>query len=56
MCLTFATLWTIAHQAPLFMQFFRLEYLTGFPFPAPGDLLDKRIETESHMSPALLYH
>ena len=34
----FATLWTIAHQAPLSMGFSRQEYWSGFPFPSPGDL------------------
>ena len=31
-----ATPWTIAHQAPLSMEFFRQEYLTGQPFPSQG--------------------
>ena len=34
----FATLWTVAHQAPLFMGFSRQEYWSGLPFPSPGDL------------------
>ena len=34
----FLTLWTVAHHAPLFMGFFRQEYLSGLPFPPPGDL------------------
>ena len=33
-----ATLWTVAHQAPLSMGFSRQAYWTGLPFPAPGDL------------------
>ena len=37
-CLTLATLWTIACQAPLFMEFSRQEYWNGLPFPSPGDL------------------
>ena len=32
----FATLWTVAHQAPLFMGFSRQEYWSGVPFPSPG--------------------
>ena len=32
----FATLWTVACQAPLSMGFSRQEYWTGFPFPTPG--------------------
>ena len=34
----FATLWTIAYQAPLSMGFSRHEYWSGLPFPSPGDL------------------
>ena len=28
-----ATLWTVAHQAPLSIEFFRQEYWSGLPFP-----------------------
>ena len=34
----FATLWTVAGQAPLSMGFTREEYWDGLPFPPPGDL------------------
>ena len=34
----FATLWTIACQAPLSMGFSRQEYWSGLPLPSPGDL------------------
>ena len=34
----FATLWTVARQAPLSMGFFRLEYWSGLLCPPPGDL------------------
>ena len=34
---TSATLWTIAHQAPLFMEFSRWKYCSGLPFPSPRD-------------------
>ena len=34
----FATLWTIARQAPLSMVFSRQEYWNGLPFPPLGDL------------------
>ena len=34
----FATLWTVARQAPLSMGFPREEYWSGLPFPSPGDL------------------
>ena len=36
----FATLWTVALQAPLSMGFSRQEYCSGLPFPSPGDLPD----------------
>ena len=49
----FATPWTIAHQAPLSMEFSRQEYWSGVPFPPPGDLPDPRIKLASLMSPAL---
>ena len=31
----FVTLWTVAHQAPLSMEFSRQEYWSGLPFPPP---------------------
>ena len=37
-CLTLATPWSVAHQAPLPMRFSRQEYWSGLPFPSPGDL------------------
>ena len=40
----FATLWTIAHQAPLSMQFSKHEYWSGLLFPPPGDLPDPEME------------
>ena len=43
----FATLWTVAHQAPLYMGFSRQEYWSGLPFPYPGDLPDPGIEPRS---------
>ena len=49
----FATPWIVAHLAPLFMEFFRQEYCSMFPFPTPGDLLNPGIEPVSFMSPAL---
>ena len=36
----FATPWTVACQAPLFMGFSRQEYWSGLPFPSPGNLPD----------------
>ena len=46
----FATLRTVAHQAPQSMGFSRQEYWSGLPFPSPGELPDPGIEP---MSPAL---
>ena len=43
----FATLWTVAHQAPLYMGFSKQEYWSGLPFPSPGDLPDPGIEPRS---------
>ena len=36
--LLFATPWTVAHQAPLSMEFSRQEYYSGQPFPSPEDI------------------
>ena len=49
----FATLWTIACQAPLSKRFSRQEYWYGLQSPPPGDLPDQGIEPTSLMSPAL---
>ena len=48
-----ATLWTIAHQTPLFLGFSSQEYWSGLPCPPPGDLPDPGIKPTSLMSPAL---
>ena len=40
----FATLWTVAHHAPLFTGFFRQEYWSGLPFRSPEDLPDLGFE------------
>ena len=49
----FATLCTVAHQAPLSMGFSRQEYWSRLLFPSPGDLPNQEIEPMSLMSPAL---
>ena len=41
-----ATLWTVAHQSPLSIEFSRQEYWSGLPFPTPD-------EPRSLASPAL---
>ena len=43
----FATLWTVADQAPLSMGFSRQEYWSGLPCPSPGALPDPGIEPAS---------
>ena len=50
-CLTLCNLWTVAHQAPLSMEFSRLEYWNGLPFPSPGDLLNPGTEPASRLLP-----
>ena len=42
-----STPWTVAHQAPLPMEFSRQEYWSGLPYPPPGDLLDPGIKLVS---------
>ena len=49
----FPTLWTIACQAPLSMEFFRQENWSGLPFLPAGDLRNPGIEPTSLASPAL---
>ena len=41
------TLWTVARQAPLSMEFSRQEYWSGLPHPPPGDRPDSGSEPES---------
>ena len=45
--------WTIAHQAPLSMEFSRQGYWSRLPCPPPGDLPNLRTEPTSLMSPAV---
>ena len=45
--------WTIAHQAPLPMEFSRQEYWSGLPCPPPGALPDRGVEPVSFTSSAL---
>ena len=46
-CLTLATPWTVARQAPLSMGFSRQEYWNGLPFPSPEHLPNPGIEPGS---------
>ena len=43
----FETPWTVAYQAPQYMEFSRQEYWSELPFPSPGDLPNPRIEPGS---------
>ena len=64
---SFATPWTIAHQAPLSMGFPRQEYQSGLSFPSPGDLpkpgikpaspalADRFFTTEPSREPGFVY-
>ena len=47
----FATPLTVAHQAPLSMEFSRWEYGSGLPFPPPGDVPNSGIKCPSLESP-----
>ena len=42
-----ATLWTVACQAPLSMEFSKQKYWSGLTFPSPGDLPNPGIEPAS---------
>ena len=53
LCLTLATPWTVAHQAPLCMGFSRQEHWSGLPCPPPQDLPDPGIEPASLTCPLL---
>ena len=44
-----ATPWSVAHQAPLSLEFSRKEYRSGLLLPSPGNLPDPGVET---LSPA----
>ena len=49
----FVTLWAIACQAPLSMEFSREEYWSGLQFPTPGHISDPGIKPIYPASPAL---
>ena len=48
--------WTVAHQAPLSMDFSRQEYWSGLPFPPLGDLPHPGIESGLPHCRWILYH
>ena len=47
------TLWTVACQVPLSMEFSRQEYPSGLPFLSPGDLPDPGIKPAYPVFPTL---
>ena len=49
----FAASWTIAHEAPLSLEFSRQKYWRGLPFPTPRDLPNPGIVPTSLVFPAL---
>ena len=49
----FATLWTVACQAPLSLGILLQEYWSGLPGPPPGDLPGPGIKPRSAAAPAL---
>ena len=46
--LPFASLWTVACQAPLFVGFSQQEYWRGLPFPPPGE--SSQLRDRTHVS------
>ena len=49
----FAAPSTVAHQAPLSMEFSRQDYWSGLPFATPRDLPNPGVKPMSLASPAL---
>ena len=52
----FAIPWTVVHQAPLSVGFFRQEHWSGLPFPSPGDLPDPGSNLGLLHCRQILYH
>ena len=50
------TLWTVACQASLFMEFSREKYWSGLPFPSPADLLTQGLNPRLLDCKQILYH
>ena len=53
---SFATPWTVAHQAPLSVGFPREEYWSGLPFPSPGIFPTQGSNWISWVGRQFLYH
>ena len=49
-CLSLCNSWTIALQAPLYMELSRQEYWSGLPCPLLGDLPNTGIKPRSSTS------
>ena len=45
LCPAFLTLWTVAHQAPLLMEFYKKGYWSGLSFSSSGYLPDSGIKS-----------
>ena len=56
LCPTLATPWTVAHEAPLSMEFSRREYWSWLLFPSPGDLPNPGMEPGLLHCRQTLYH
>ena len=56
LCLTLATLWTVAHRAPLSMGFLGQESWSGLPFPSPENLPDPGIKPTCPALAGKFYH
>ena len=54
-CLTLATPWTVAFQAPLPMGFSRQEYWSGLPFPSPVEGYSRRKSTMNQFNIIKIY-
>ena len=50
----FVTPWTVAHQAPMSMEFSRQEHWSGLLFPSPVDLLDSGTSCVSYIGRRIL--
>ena len=53
-CPTLFNPWTLTHQAPLSIEFFRQEYWSGVLFPTQWELLDSGIKLTFLVSPELV--
>ena len=49
------TIWSVACQDPLSMEFFKKEYLSELPFPLSGDVLNPGVEPMFPVSPILAF-